>query len=82
MKAKTFEEIIVDRINVAIEDKDFAIANMEEKELKKDACERIALLSFVQNIYDVMQLDVDDAAFRQIVGSFFTYMVNEVMNNE
>ena len=67
---KTFEEVLIDQINPC----DKAIKNYN---YQRDE----AFFTFVSRINDIMKLDIDDVVFRRTVGTFFTELVKEVMEN-
>lgn len=71
---KTFEEVVIDFINE--EDEQFKLTGCPKYEMLRD------ILYFVRNLGDVMNLNVRDGDFRRIVGTFYTDMINMVMNEK
>ncbi len=91
--AKNFEEVLIDQINFcdrAIENYNYRLENPEINGAESRHCESMiksyerdeAFFTFVSRINDAMQLDIDDMAFRRIIGAFFTELVEEVMKND
>lgn len=70
----TFEEVLIDFINE--EDEQLKTTGCPKHEMLRD------ILYFVRNIGDVMNLNLRDGDFRNIVGTFYTDMINSVMNGE
>lgn len=89
---KTFESELIDRINFcdkAIKDYNYRLNDplisdskaRHYKEMIKSYKNDEAYYTFVSRINDVMQLDIDDQVFRRTVGTFFTELIKEVMEN-
>ena len=89
---KTFEEVLIDRINFcdwSIDECNYRIKNPNFPNPYNDDYEGMlkrykndeACYTFISRINDVMQLDIDDVVFRRTVGTFFTELIKEVMGN-
>ena len=91
--AKSFEEVLIDRINScdrAIKKYNYQLTNPGINNAEVGFCEMMiksherdeAFFTFASRINDTMQLDIDDAVFRRTIGAFFTELVKEVMKND
>lgn len=89
---KTFESELIDRINLcdrAIKNYNYRLNNPDITSAETRHCKEMiksyendeAYYTFVSRINDVMQLDIDDQVFRRTVGTFFTELIKEVMEN-
>lgn len=71
---RTFEELLISLIGGA-EETDSFHSTRTTKGLKH-------VLYFTRNIGDVMNLNLKDEDFRRIVGTFYTDMINSVMEED
>ena len=89
---KTFESELIDSINsceTAIRKYSYLLKDPWISDESRHDCELMiksyendeAYYTFVSRINDVMQLDIDDQVFRRTVGTFFTELIKEVMEN-
>ena len=90
---RTFESELIDRINLcdrAIKNYNYRLNNPDITTIETLHCEEMiksykndeACYTFISRINDVMQLDIDDQVFRRTVGTFFTELIKEVMEND
>lgn len=70
----TFEEVLIAEINR--EEELFKETGCPTHEILRD------ILYFVRDVGDVMNLNLKDDDFRRIIGTFYTYMINNVMEEE
>ena len=88
---KSFEEVLIKKINEAqdaVDKYDFELTNPKNSTLKmelytrykKDYERDVKLLSFVMQVHEALQLEIDAENFRRIIGTFYADTVSEVMS--
>ena len=90
---KSFEEVLIKKINEAqdgVDKYDFEMTNPKLDKIKlefytrqkKDYERDVKLLSFVMQVHEALQLEIDAENFRRIVATFYSDTVSEVMSND